>query len=286
MGTLTVRIRNASREPLSDLVDVDLLTRDGATFRQKRGQRGAVVQEFTGLEPTQTYTLRVFPMRHRPVQRFVGLAGKSTGSVEVYCPVRPDRATPKFPAYERIDKVARDILGRSTVESFPGARGAKLYGQLPDQTKAGLLNLVAKMKATRLDDTTSVLDQVESIYRLRGDRLFANVKIGLRDLVIDANQGSTFRLVSGSLHHPDTDFTTVDSYKTLDGQGNLQVTFFRSLALPMQYRADIDIDDASGLQHVFDVIEHTIKKGRTHPYDIHQILTFHQLLDPGYTLSA
>jgi hypothetical protein len=286
MGDLTIRIRDASREPLGDLVDVDLLTRDGGVFRQKRGQRGTVVHKFTGLEPLNTYTLRVFPLRHRPVQRFVGLAGKSSGAVDVYCPVEPDRAKPGFPAYKDLDKTARDILERSEVESYPAARGAKLYDQLPDEPKAGLLNLVSKMAATRLDDKTTTLDQVESIYRLRGDRLFADVKIGMRDKVISANQGSTFRLVSGSLHHPDTDFTSVDSYKTLDGQGNLQLTFFRSLGMPMRYRADIDIDDAAGLQHVFDVIEHTIKDGRTHPYDIHQILTFYQLLDPGYTLTA
>ena len=121
---------------------------------------------------------------------------------------------------------------------------------------------------------------------MRGDRVFANVKNGLRDLVITAAGEEVFRPVSGSLHTADPDFKLVDSYKTFDPYGNLQVTFFSSLAAPLRFRADIDIDDAAGIEHAFQVLGHWVTGGDTHPYDIHEILLFHQLLDPGYRLDT
>jgi hypothetical protein len=283
VGDLTIRLKDASRRPLDDIVDVALLLRDGRVFGERRGHKGTAAFLMTGLDLLTTYVIRVYPLRHRPVQQFVSLAGREKGTVELFCPIHPDRAKPAFPAYEAIHPKARAILEQSEVESYPGARGRDLYAALPDIPKAGLLNVVAKTAATNLDHDVVVLDQIETFHRIRGDRVFANVTPGLRDMVIAADR---FRPVSSLLHPPDTDFTLVDSYKSLDGHGNLHLTFFRSIAMPMRYRADIDIDDAAGIQHAFDVLEHHLTNGRTHPYDIHQILTFRQRLDPGYTLTA
>ena len=47
--------------------------------------------------------------------------------------------------------------------------------------------------------------------------------------------------------------------------------------------ADIDIDDASGLEHVFQVVRNKLSGKPTHPYNIHEILVAHQKIDPGYT---
>ena len=57
------------------------------------------------------------------------------------------------------------------------------------------------------------------------------------------------------------------------------MTFFRS---GDRCVADIDIDDAAGLGHVFQVMRNHLSGKPTHPYNIHQILTKHQNLDPGY----
>ena len=46
----------------------------------------------------------------------------------------------------------------------------------------------------------------------------------------------------------------------------------------------IDIDDAAGLGHVFQVLRNHLTGNPTHPYNIHQILIAHQHLDPGYRL--
>ncbi|MEJ7711277.1 MAG: hypothetical protein WKF84_15785 [Pyrinomonadaceae bacterium] len=47
--------------------------------------------------------------------------------------------------------------------------------------------------------------------------------------------------------------------------------------------ADIDIDDAAGLRHIFQVVQNALPGNSTHPYAIHDILVAYQKLDPLYT---
>ncbi len=49
---------------------------------------------------------------------------------------------------------------------------------------------------------------------------------------------------------------------------------------------DIDIDDAGGLAHVFQVVRNRLSGEPTHPYNIHEILIAHQKLDPGYNFTV
>ena len=62
------------------------------------------------------------------------------------------------------------------------------------------------------------------------------------------------------------------------------MTFFGSSSSPLTFRVDADIDDASGIEHAFQVLDHFLTDGETHPFDIHQLLTFFQRLDAGYAL--
>jgi hypothetical protein len=87
--------------------------------------------------------------------------------------------------------------------------------------------------------------------------------------------------VSAALHSPPAGFTAGGSFKTDDSYGNLQLTFWQS---GDNWTADIDIDDAAGLEHVFQVLRNTLSGRPTHPYDIHEILIAHQEIDPGYEL--
>jgi hypothetical protein len=89
-----------------------------------------------------------------------------------------------------------------------------------------------------------------------------------------------FDKVSGSLHHPPPGFVSAESFKTSDKYGNLQLTFFTN---GEAFKADIDIDDAGGLEHVFQVLRNKLSGNPTHPYNIHDILVAYQHLDPGYT---
>ena len=61
--------------------------------------------------------------------------------------------------------------------------------------------------------------------------------------------------------------------------------FFASETAPIAFKVDADIDDAAGLGHAFQVLRNFVTDGTTHPYDIHQILTFRQEVTPLYDLA-
>jgi hypothetical protein len=208
--------------------------------------------------------------------------------VALPCPVDPERvARVSFPAYAALDAKAQAILQKSVLDHPPrNVSGKALYDALPDVPRAGLLNLLAKIGRTALPGGGGVMDHLKSFYRVRGDRVFADVGNGLRDLVKIGVDARTFKPVDGALHTPPPGFRLVDSFKTDDHYGNLQITFFSSVAAPLRFKADIDVDDAAGIEHVFQVLRHKLTGRETHPYDIHEILLYYQLLDPGYQLQT
>jgi hypothetical protein len=239
-----------------------------------------------GLLPLEVCAVQVFPVRHRPVGRFLRPAPET---VRIACPVDAERVSRMVaPAYGALPPRAHQVLESTRLEHAPlNVGGQALYDALDDVPRAGLLNLLAKMAATVLLDGSNVLDHVQSFYRVRGDRVFANVGKGLRDLVKTAVDARRFRLADGSLHQPPDRFRLVDSYKTVpDRYGNLQVTFFASVATPLTFKADIDVDDAQGIEHVFQVLGHWLTGQLTHPFDIHEILVAYQGIDPGYRLQT
>jgi hypothetical protein len=282
---LTVAFADAAGRPLADRVDVIVrVPARNLTILSRKNVDGAKTVAVGGLTPLEVCAVQVFPVRHRPVSHFLR---PSAATVSLRCPVDPERVTRVVaPAYDALPARVEAILEASLLDHPPqNVSGRALYDTLGDIPRAGLLNLAAKMGATALLDGSTVLDHVQSLYRVRGDRVFANVANGLRDLVRTAADARRFAKVDGSLHHPPDGFTRVDSYKTVpDKYGNLQVTFFASVAAPLRFKVDIDIDDAAGIEHVFQVIGHWISGEGTHPYDIHEILLAYQGLDPGYTL--
>ena len=50
--------------------------------------------------------------------------------------------------------------------------------------------------------------------------------------------------------------------------------------------ADIDIDDAAGIEHIFQVVHNSLPNQSTNPYNIHEILVGYQHIDPGYSFEA
>jgi hypothetical protein len=283
-SSLTMAFLDAYRQPLHDRVDVVVRSQTlNRTILERRNLDGTKPLSLAGLSPLEVCAVQVFPVRHRPVSHFLR---PSPETAPLPCPVDPERVKRvETPAYDALSLRARTILEASLLEHPSNVGGEELYRALEDIPRSGLLNLLAKMAATRLLDGSAVSDHVSSLYRVRGDRVFANVANGLRDLVRTAVDARRFAKVDGSLHHPPDGFTLVDSYKTIpDKYGNLQVTFFASADAPLRFKADIDIDDAQGIEHVFQVLSHWITGEGTHPYDIHQILLTYQGLDPGYRL--
>jgi len=287
MGALVVRVGDASRRPLDDVVDVHVVsTRTDTTAAVVSGASGRKALKFGGLAQGQPYMVKVFPARHRPVGGFA-LAGsdEEPNDVQLYAPLHPERVRRAvFPPYASLHAELRRVLDESSVEGVEG-RGEALYGGLSDLQKAGLFNLFAKMFTVGFDERRTVWTFVDRLFRVRADRVFADVQPALRDLVKSAVATERFREVSGSLHTPPGGFGQAGSFKTSEEYGNLQLTFFNSLELPLRFKVDADIDDAAGLGHVFQVLRNWVTKGTTHPYDIHQILVFRQEVVLPYELA-
>lgn len=233
------------------------------------------------------YQVQVFSTRYRPENVFLRVTEDK--KLEHTFVMVPDPAwgglTAAFPSYADLGTDLKTVLENSTVEGNEDKKGEALFEALKDLRAAGLLNLYAKMKATRFDDGVDAFSFVTSLRRVRGERFFADVKKDFRDAVKNSLHSHLFDKVSGSLHKPPPGYVLDDSFKTPDAHGNLQVTFFRK-ADALEFIADVDIDGSKGLEHAFDVISHSITGKDSHPYDIHAILfrSEAQKIDTGYRL--
>jgi len=232
-------------------------------------------------EPLGLYILEIDAPSYQPVRRFVTIPATGVRREQVILPIRADRARPLFPPYEQLDERVQGILDRSKqVRGHEGLTGRELYAALSDEAKAGLLNIAKKSLATEFRDGADLLPHLVLLDVL-GDRCFVEVPRALIDQMPELVDEDFFHKVNGTLHQPPEGFEPAGSFKTRDAFGNLQLTFFRS---GDRCRADVDIDDAAGLGHVFQVVRNQVTGDPTHPYNIHQILMAHQHLDPGYRL--
>ena len=244
--------------------------------------------KINALDSTQggTYRLQVFTMRRRPVSRFIRILEDRTTSHTLMLPVNPERVTEaKFPDFAALDDDLKRLLSASIVEGQEDKQGEALYQGLDRFQRAGLLNLHAKMMVTKFANGGNVFSFVSSLTRVRGDRCFAIVSPALRDEVKNSVSGGLFHEVNGVLHTPPLGFKLVDSFKTADLYGNLQLTFFNNPGT-LEFIVDADIDDAQGVEHIFQVLDHALTGSETHPFDIHEILAGYQHLNPGYDLVA
>ena len=273
------------RQPLDDQMDVSVVSaRTDATVAVASNVAGQAAVRFERLTEGQPYVIKVFPMRHRPVAQFAFPGPDDNPSVvHLYCPLHPERVrAATFPAYERLAPELQRVLACSRVEGVDG-QGDAMYGALNNLQKAGLFNLFGKMTTFGFDEQRTIWTFVDGIFRVRADRVFADVQPALRDMVKTAVAADRFREVSGTLHTPPPGFGHAGSFKTAEQYGNLQLTFFVSAALT--FKVDADIDDAAGLGHTFQVIRNWVTQGTTHPYDIHQILAFRQEVLLPYDLA-
>jgi hypothetical protein len=287
MAAILVRVGNAMRQPLDDQMDISVVSaRTDITVATVSNVAGQSAVRFERLAHGQPYIIKVFPLRHRPVSQF-SFAGPDDhpSVVQVYCPLHPERVrAATFPDYENIAPELRRVLACSQVEGVDG-QGPALYAALTNLQKAGLFNLFGKMHSFGFDEQRTIWSFVNGIFRVRADRIFADVQPALRDLVKSAMAGGRFHGVPGSLHTPPLGFVAGGSFKTAEEYGNLQLTFFASATPPLVLKLDADIDDADGLAHAFQVMRNWATKGTTHPYDIHQILTFRQEVALPYDLA-
>jgi len=286
-GRLRLNLVDVFGRRLQERVDVSLRNLDLTHAPVLRGLDASRVIQITDLfsGPQGHYQLTIDPPSYHPVSRFVEVrSGTNPTEETIPFPVDIDKVVSvTFPTFPNLTRELRTLLANSpNIPGFGGATGQALYDALDDIRRAGVLNVARKTLATRLNDTQSVLSLVREVREVRGDRFFAFVDRQLREETIHNVNTGLFHEVPEILHGlpPQFEgFAHAKSFKTGERFGNLQLTFFRR---GEEFVADIDIDDAGGLGHIFQVLRNHFTGSPTHPYNIHEILVQHQHLDPGY----
>ena len=285
MSTATVKLKftDVLGVPLDDRsVVVDIFSLDNSThFRAVvplTGQTDAIIS-LKDLD-TGVYRFQLIPTNYRMLQFFLRLTeGETTTRETIVFPVDPARVSDiSAPAFAALDGKLRDLLTASSLPDVP-LSGAGLYDALPPKRKAALLNLFTKSSNTMLGDQTSCFDHLAGMVDLAQDRLFAKADAAL---VEETMQSRGFRPVDFTLHTPKPDYHLISSFKTRDPQGNLQLTFSRKGESGADYIVDMDIDEAKGIEHAFEVIKNSVA-GPTDPYNVRDILASSQKLRPLYT---
>jgi hypothetical protein len=284
-GVLKLQILNVYGDPVGEKVDLFLRNQALTDDPVLRGLDASGTITITNLfeTPQGPYRLEIDAPSYQPVSQFVSIDGGAPTEKAFTLPVDHDKVVwVDFPKFDAILADGQTLLSNSgKVLGFGGKSGADLYGALDDIRRAGFLNLIAKSGRTRLSNNQTVLSYIKELTEVRGDRFFAVIDPALHGETQHAVVDGIFHSVDDLLHTPPDGYEMVDSYKTLDHYGNLQLTFS---ATPdrSSWQVDMDIDDAQGFEHIFQVLKNI--GGATHPYDIHEILLGYQELDPGYKL--
>ncbi len=281
MASTTLTLTNVNDKKLGEAVDILLRHQTSGVLTKVQKVANKKVR-LTGLT-NGVYSIQVDPPSYRPVGMFAEVGPGTDDPDPMIFPIDPAKVTGiDPPAFNELHPVGQAILNAGTaVKNYPNFSGALLYSALDDPRKAGLLNIVSKANSTAFGNGRAVLNYIESLTEVRGDRIFAVVHQDLHDATDNSVHNGLFHSVDESLHTPPPGFDHAGSYKTFDNYGNLQLTFFSNGA---DWLCDIDIDDAQGIKHLFQVVGNLVTGTPTNPYDIHEILIEHQKLDPGYDL--
>ena len=288
-GTLNLSLVDTYGKRLKEKVDINLrnvhLAADKHFFRGKDASRLITINGlFTGANGT--YRLDIDPPSYHPVFRQINLNSNTTDKTIVFPVDLTKVVSVNFLKFSSLAKELKKLLDASSESFGLGSKaGQALYDSLKDVPKAGLSNIVCKTLATVLPGGANVLSLLTTIEQIEGDRIYARSERELFDEIKRSLNNGLFHDAPGGQHHPPpkfSDYKLTDSFKTDDSYGNLQCTFFKK---GDDYLVDIDIDDAGGLGHVFQVLRNHFTGNPTHPYNIHEILLQHQRLDPRYSFN-
>lgn len=283
-GRLQLDLLDVYGDRLDERVDIilrHLELADVVGARDVDARRRLLIKNLYGT-PRGMYRMLIDPPSYLPAASFVNLHASEITSQTYVFVVDPEKVIRvEFPDWTELAFAHSLLTNSRQVLGYIGQSGETLYGGLDELRRAGLLNILAKSRRTVLPGGTSVLENIQELREIRGDRFFAKVPQTLREDIKNSIPAGLFAEASGVLHRPPDGFSPAGSYKTADSYGNLQVSFF---ARAEEWLADIDIDDAAGLEHAFQVARNTLTGRPTHPFDIQQILIKTQELDPGYRL--
>ena len=283
---LRLKVIDVYGKPIPETIDIIL--RHQVLSEVVKAQANAKnTIDITGLRgaPQGLYRIEIDPPSYQYVSQFVSLKASGITPLSIAFPIDPKKVKKvNFPVYAKLSGDLQSLMEQSDhVLSFEGKKGKSLYDAFDDIRRAGLLNIAVKSGSTPLTNKRTVLSYIQQLSELRGDRFFAVVPKELREETKNSVAEGLFHPADESLHHPPPGFTHAGSLKTPDHYGNLQLTFFMN---GNDCVADIDIDDAAGIEHVFQVVHNSLSGQPTHPYNIHEILVGYQHLDPGYTFQV
>jgi hypothetical protein len=281
-GQLRLELVDVHGDRLGEKVDIFLrhqtLTEPKAV-RQADASKRLLIKDLRAV-PQGLYRLQIDAPSYRPVNWLVDIAASGVTEREIVLPVDPGKVIRlECPDYDELPHAHELLEASGSVLDFSGKQGRELYEAVGDIRRAGLLNIITKSHLTRFGSEASVLSYFQELKELRGDRFYAVVSHELRENVKNSVQEDLFTPASDLLHRPPDGYQRAGSFKTPDPFGNLQLSFF---VRDGQWMADVDIDDAAGFGHVFQVVRNAVTGQPTHPYDIHQILIHRQAMDPGY----
>ncbi len=281
-----------SSEIILELLDVDgALITDEVRVELRNLRLGSLNQHFhfklTGKRvklkpvpatPNGAAEMSIIPARYRFKAIFIDVPSGEPLTVRQRLFVDPEKAKPVFPAFSRLPAPVKRLLVDSKWK-------AQDWDDLSPEQKGGLMNVCAKSASVELEAGKTVADGFQRLLKVLPARSYIVVAPELQKQILE--RPKIFKAENGALHTFPDGWKRVpqdESFKTLDRQGNLQVTFARDTSGEGKWMADVDLDDHSGVQHAFDVIQHRLTGQDTHPYNIHQILKQFQGIDPGYRL--
>src|SRR5262245_37015551 len=256
MGTanLELELTTATGEDLNDFVRIELFSASTSDHFQNNVQaRRKIAVNGVRADAANIYRVLITPNNYRTVQFFVMLTDGQTRSQTVACPVDPARVVSlRTPPFAGLTADLQRILSASEISRFTTPAGAFLQGRALFDALSGnpklqacLLNIAVKSGATPLRDGKSCLEHYNGMVRIEQDRLFVQTHAALRE---EVQNSPLFHPVAATLHDPLPGYAITDSFKTFDQHGNLQVTFQRRGTVGDDYVADVDIDDAQGIE--------------------------------------
>jgi hypothetical protein len=284
-GVLVLELVDVVGRALAEDVDIMLqhqVLSDRRVIKKVSATRIRIPELFRA--PEGRYFVAVDPPSYLRVGSIITINPSGDTELRLRFPLDIDKIRNiSFPEFRNLNPGLQQLLERSTnVLGHTGLSGGALYDGLDEVRRAGLLNIAIKAANVGFDAGRTVLNSIQQLDQIRGDRFLCTVAPSLRDDVKNAVLSGLFNEAGSLLHDPPVGFERFGSFKTKDSFGNLQVTFFKQ---GDAFRADIDVDDANGFEHFFQVARNFLTQKPTHPFNIHQILTA-QGLDPGYLLEA
>lgn len=282
-GNLRLSLVDVLGSNIGGKVDVKMVHQilsDRPVFNGLDASRRITLSNLRGT-PQGNYRIEIDPSAYLGTSRFININASGMTDLKVVCAIDPNKVSRvTFPAFSELPADTQRLLENSPqVLSFAGQKGPELYAALDEVRKANVLNLTLKSARTPLSNGRTVLSFLEEIKEIRGDRFFVVAPRELRQETKSSAVAGLFKPAPDILHDPPPGFERAGSFKTPDKYGNLQLTFFLQ---GDACEVDIDIDPASGLEHLFQVIEHDLTGIQTHPYAVRDVLIAHQQIDPEY----